>query len=644
MSLTNNDWDILIKGALVFDGHGELPKALDVALKDGNISALGFELAAPEQTEVIDGSGKWLMPGLLDIHTHLDLEVEVEPGLTECVRHGTTSVVMSNCSLGMAYGSLINPNNPEENPIVDCFARVENMPKAVLESCLDGVVDWDNSADYLAHLETLPLGPNVAPMIPHSMLRIKVMGLEGSISRDPTEAELSAMADLVEKGMQEGYVGFSTDGLPLHYLANDPHRNEKIPAQHAKFKELRTLGKVLRAYDRIWQVTPDPEDTLKTLGLFGLTCGRFFGGKALRMTATAAMDISCNRRAEGGLIKFSQLLNSQLLKGDFTFQALSVPFKVFADGVTTPLMEEKEAFRELMAIDLDDVDGRRKKLDDPAFQERFREAWLAGKSGYGIERFRHKYRMESTTFSRELGDMVMDSCPVESWSGQRLSDIYKRLEQYQGAAGDAAALNQDEREAFALFPSPIGDDANFMLHMLREYDRKFRWYVITANERPDVLKKLVFHPETLPGFNDSGAHLTNMAYFDANLMTLKMAAEDSIELVAEAVKRLTKDPAEMFGIDAGVIECGAIADLVLIDPVALKAHDSDANIQKIEREIFNNPQLVNRSDGVVNKVIIAGKLAWDGKGYTEQYGKQAFGRVLRHKDWVGPVAVTDNVA
>jgi N-acyl-D-aspartate/D-glutamate deacylase len=644
MSLPNEQWDILIKGALVFDGQGGLPKTLDVAVSNGQIAALGFELGGSEQTEILDGTGKWLMPGLLDIHTHLDLEVEVDPGLTECVRHGTTSVVMSNCSLGMAYGSLANPDNPDENPIVDCFARVENMPKPVLESCLKGVVDWDNSADYLAHLETLPLGPNVAPMIPHSMLRIKVMGLENSISREPTESELETMAVLVEKGMQEGYVGFSTDGLPLHYLANDPHRNEKIPAQHAKFKELRTLGKVLRAYDRVWQVTPDPEDMLKTLGLFGLTCGRFFGGKPLRMTATAAMDISCNRRAEGGLLKFSQLLNSRLLNGDFTFQALSVPFKVFADGVSTPLMEEKEAFRELMAIELDDIEGRQKKLDDPGFRERFREQWLAGKSGYSLERFRHKYRMESTTFSRELSDMVMDNCPIESWIGQPLSQIYHRLQQYQGAAGDAAALNGDELKAFELFPSPIGDDANFMLHMLREYDRKFRWYVITANERPEILKKLVFHPETLPGFNDSGAHLTNMAYFDANLMTLKMAAEDSIELVAQAVKRLTKDPAELFGIDAGLIECGAIADLVLIDPDALKAHDSDANMVNIEREIFQNPQLVNRSDGVVDKVVIAGKLAWDGKQYTEQFGQQAFGRVLRHKDWVEPSVVSENVA
>ena len=48
--------------------------------------------------------------------------------------------------------------------------------------------------------------------------------------------------------MQQGYVGFSSDGLPLHYLANDPHRNEKIPAQHATLNEISALAEVVRVF------------------------------------------------------------------------------------------------------------------------------------------------------------------------------------------------------------------------------------------------------------------------------------------------------------------------------------------------------------------------------------------------------------
>ena len=83
------------------------------------------------------------MPGLLDIHTHLDLEVELAPELKEAVRHGTTTAIMSNCSLGVAYG---NQREGEDDPIVDCFARVENIPKHVLKQVGD-VCTWKTSAE-----------------------------------------------------------------------------------------------------------------------------------------------------------------------------------------------------------------------------------------------------------------------------------------------------------------------------------------------------------------------------------------------------------------------------------------------------------------------------------------------------------------
>ena len=117
---------------------------------------------------------------------------------SEAVRHGTTTVVMSNCSLGVAYG---NQRRNGEDPIVDCFARVENVPKHVL-SAVAQACTWTTSADYLSHFEGMALGPNVVPLIPHSMLRIEVMGLNASVQRDPTADELKRMEQLLEQGMQ----------------------------------------------------------------------------------------------------------------------------------------------------------------------------------------------------------------------------------------------------------------------------------------------------------------------------------------------------------------------------------------------------------------------------------------------------------
>ena len=98
-------WDTLIKNALVFDGSGSLPQAQDVAIHGGRIAAVGRNLGVENANSVMDAQGQWLMPGMLDIHTHFDLEVELEPGLPEAVRHGTTTAVVANCSLGIAYGA-----------------------------------------------------------------------------------------------------------------------------------------------------------------------------------------------------------------------------------------------------------------------------------------------------------------------------------------------------------------------------------------------------------------------------------------------------------------------------------------------------------------------------------------------------------
>ncbi|HBS34750.1 MAG TPA: N-acyl-D-glutamate deacylase, partial [Parvularcula sp.] len=180
-----------------------------------------------------------------------------------------------------------------QDPVVDCFARVENIPKPVLKRVADRAT-WNDSADYLAHLETLDLGPNIAPMIPYSMLRIAAMGVTPSVTRDPTEAEMAEMERLLEKGMREGYAGFSSDGLPFHYLSNDPNRDRRIPSQYGGYTELKRLTHVVRRHGRVWQATPPTESPLKVFRAFLLTSGRLHG-KPLKITAVAALDVRSNR-------------------------------------------------------------------------------------------------------------------------------------------------------------------------------------------------------------------------------------------------------------------------------------------------------------------------------------------------------------
>jgi N-acyl-D-aspartate/D-glutamate deacylase len=615
----------VFRGALVFDGTGAAPVTADVAVREGRVVAVGPNLAAQAGEQEIDCAGQWLLPGMLDIHTHLDLEVELAPELPEAVRHGTTTVVMSNCSLGVAYG---NQRRDGADPIVDCFARVENVPKQVLRKVGDAVT-WNDSGAYLDHFERMPLGPNVVPMIPHSMLRVEVMGLQESVSREPTPAELERMAALVEKGMQEGYAGFSTDALPFHYLANRPNTRKQIPTQFAPFHELKRLTGIVRAWGRVWQATPPKDSPLGTLRTFLLSSGRFYG-KTLKTTAVAAIDVHTNRSlAKLGLL-LSRLLNSSFIKGMFRLQALAAPFKVWSDGMITPLAEEVPELRRLNECDLDDRAGRLKIMNDPDYVRAFRVMWSKGKGGFNLANLARLLKRENNVLNRRLDDMVVDSCPLLGWNGEPLEAPYQRLRRWQ-ANGDGA---KDIAEAafFGSFPNPVGDDAGFILHLLRQWDTDLRWYTTTANRDPVMLRKLLFHPLTLPGFNDSGAHLTNMAFYDGNLRTLKLAQEAGPAEVARSVHRLTQAPAEFFGLNAGVLRPGVQADLCVVDPRALTRWQPEQTVRYVKREIFDCHQLVNRPEGVVRQVMIGGKLAWSGEAYTATYATERFGRVLRAKD------------
>ncbi|MEC7492621.1 MAG: aminoacylase, partial [Pseudomonadota bacterium] len=98
-------WDLLVTGAKVFDGEGTPGRIEDVAIKDGVVAARGRDLPRDAAAQCVDANNQWLLPGMLDIHTHLDLEVEVAPALEEVVRHGTTTVLVGNCSLGTCFGA-----------------------------------------------------------------------------------------------------------------------------------------------------------------------------------------------------------------------------------------------------------------------------------------------------------------------------------------------------------------------------------------------------------------------------------------------------------------------------------------------------------------------------------------------------------
>ena len=115
----------------------------------------------------------------------------------------------------------------------------------------------------------------------------------------------------------------------------------------------------------------------------------------------------------------------------------------------------------------------------------------------------------------------------------------------------------------------------------------------------------------------------------SNLRALQIGLNDSEATFSHMLKRLTREPAEFFGLDAGRLEVGANADLVLLNPEALRSYDGESSIQYIYRDVFDCHQLVNRSDGVVAGVYVAGEQVWGGADFTSVHGNKALGRALR---------------
>lgn len=615
------NFDLLIKNAKVFN-NGEAPVVEDIAICNGRIIKRGPNLDENNAARVIDADGKWAMPGLFDIHTHYDLELEVAPGLPESTRHGTTTVVIANCSLGLAFGA---QRRDGTDPIVDCYARVENIPKPVLKACADKV-DWSNPREYLDHLKSLNLGPNVITMIPHSMLRIEVMGFNDSVSRDPSADEIEQMRARLREGLQMGYAGFSTDALPFHYLANQPNCHKTIPTQFAKYEELKQLTQVVREEESLWQATPPKDSPYQTLKTFMLCSGRLHG-KPLKTTVVAALDLANNRRLVKLARTLARMLNSNFLDGKFFMQALGAPFKTWADGAVTPLAEEIPELRALNETDLDEREKRLEILNDPEYIKAFKSMWMRGKTGFNLHRLKRLIRLEDYAFDRDIANMTVDRCPMSAWQSLTFEQVFERVKSYI-ADGESSQLGDEEQALISKDFAWVKDEADFMLQMLKTFDNDLVWFTTTANRDMETVRKLVMDPLLLPGFNDSGAHLTNMAFYDVNLRSLKLAQQGGDLDVAYMVKRLTKDAADVFGVEAGTIDVGDVADLILVDPKQLEKYDGEQNVQRIFREEYSHEQLVNRSDGVVPLVLIGGQVAWENEAFAVDLGSVPKGRLL----------------
>ena len=200
-------YDLIIRGGTVHDGLGGAPRVADVAVKDGRIAAIGD--VSGSALEEIDARGRIVTPGFVDVHTHYDGQATWENRLAPSSGHGVTSVVMGNCGVGFA------PCKPEQRDIlVKVMEGVEDVPEVVMTEGLPW--NWETFPQYLDALEQRAFDIDVAAQLPHSALRVFVMGDRAAGNEPPSADDLAKMRALTAEAIRAGALGVTTSRNLLH--------------------------------------------------------------------------------------------------------------------------------------------------------------------------------------------------------------------------------------------------------------------------------------------------------------------------------------------------------------------------------------------------------------------------------------------
>ncbi len=234
-------YDSIIKGGRWFDGTGAPSALRHLGIRDGRVATVS---AVPlDETgcgTVIDAEGKWVLPGMIDIHTHYDVEVLLDPTLSESVRHGVTTVLLGSCSLSTVH--------VDAEVAGDLFGRVEAIPRRHVIDAVGDLKTWRSAHEYAAALEELPLGANVACFLGHSDVRAAEMGLDRATRKDvrPGADEVAAMEHKLVEALDAGFIGMSSQQLLFDKLDGELCRSRTLPSTYATTRERRRLNTVLR--------------------------------------------------------------------------------------------------------------------------------------------------------------------------------------------------------------------------------------------------------------------------------------------------------------------------------------------------------------------------------------------------------------
>ncbi len=533
---------LVIRGGMIYDGTGGAPFIGDIAVQDGKIASIGTDIGPGDQE--IDARGCIVTPGFVDIHTHYDGQVTWEHRLKPSSSHGITTVVMGNCGVGFA------PIRQDQRDLaIKLMEGVEDVPEVVMVEGLPW--NWETFPEYLDALEQRHTDIDFATQIPHSPLRVYVMGERGANLEAPTADELAMMRQLTAEAVKAGALGVSTSRHIVHRFRD----GRLAPSVATEEDEVLALAAGLRdAGAGVFQLLPSYEIDSPSQALLhrkiAQTSGRpvsfTFGQSPTEPDGWVFMLRELEDAARDGLTIRGQVLPrpSAVMMGlDLTLNPFSLnpSYKAIAD---LPLAEKVEIMR------------------DPAFRARLMSEQPDDPNPF------FKFLISETEKLFELGDPPVynpdeqDSLAARARrEGRPVADvIYDSL------------LNRDGKE---LLYRPMGGTTGPRFH--------------------GPVEDLVPHPHTIIALGDGGAHysmICDAAYTTYMLTYWVRNAEPGRALALPGlIKQLSHDPAAAVGLeDRGLLQPGYKADINIIDMNRIHLHaplpkrDLPAGARRLEQK------------------------------------------------------------
>jgi len=500
---------------MVVDGTGASARRADVAVNDGVITEVG-DLNGQQAQRTIDADGHIVSPGFVDVHTHMDAQIAWDP-LGECsCFHGVTTAVMGNCGFTLAP-----VNSDERELVVRNLERAEDISADAMAAGIDW--SWETFPEYLDFVDATPKGINYAGYVGHSALRTWAMG-ERAFEEAANDDDITKMAAQVQASMRAGAIGFTTSVSGNHETSDD----RPVASRFASRSEINALVGAMAELGRggIFELAQHPNmrssDPEKREDY-----ARWLIDLAVSTGVPLTYGMLAFGTEEHKWKPVVELLDRITAEGGTAWgQAHSRHFGAILSFQTQLPFDALPVWKEFRAQPLDE---QRRALADPTMRQ----------------------RLIHSADTAEYGRAIGTEARKPEW--QYVFPVTAGLPPYETIAELAAARGTSPMETFI----DIAVDSELNMFFMQA----------AANHDQDRVLEFLRHPQAIPTFSDSGAHVSQI--MDSSLQTHMLGhwvRNEQAFTIEQAVHRMTQVPATAWGfLDRGVIAPGMAADINVFD-------------------------------------------------------------------------------